>query len=411
MEYVPEIFENISSLLFGKEDSENMAEVEVRCERMNGLSNAIYKVEVIDKSSNILISEFIYRIFGEIGGLVDRNLENYIINSLSGPGFSAKILETDNKTYRMEEYIKNSSELCRTEIMDPMIIDKVIDILISYTLISNIYSYYISSSSLEEDIKIQIDSDLILNKNLKEERITQNIFDMCTKNMYIKARESFHRFTTKFHKRMEKLKTKYSAEKLYNLESYLVIKNFIDNYQELFLSLFPKKLLFVLNHNDVHRLNIMKGIDNGDLKILDHEYAALNLIGIDIVNYMIESTFDYTSKEYPYFTFNQNGIDFQQFYLIFTQFIEKFESSHMKNIELPNEVFEYKMRKVKSYKYFLKLFCIISLFWLLYSIIYMDIDKIVKKDSFDSFKHALDRITIFQMAYKELCSFKNSKDL
>jgi len=211
---------------------------------------------------------------------------------------------------------------------------------------------------------------------------------------------------------MEKLKMKYfSVEKLYHVNKFMEIKSIMDNYQTLFLEIFPKSQLMVLNHNDVHRLNIMKGIFCDDIKILDHEYAALNLIGIDIVNFMIESTFDYTLKSYPNYTFNQEGIDFTHFYNMFLKFIEKFEESHSDNIDMPNELFQKKMAKIKTYKYFLKLVCVISLFWLLYSVIYLDINKIVAQDSFDSFHHALDRITIFQLAFKQLRNLKDTSHL
>ena len=47
----------------------------------------------------------------------------------------------------------------------------------------------------------------------------------------------------------------------------------------------------------IHRLNILVRGDN-DLILLDHEYASLNLIGSDIVNYLIESQFDYTKYNF-----------------------------------------------------------------------------------------------------------------
>ena len=52
----------------------------------------------------------------------------------------------------------------------------------------------------------------------------------------------------------------------------------------------------ILNHNDLHRKNLIIEKTNSKIFVLDHEYAALNLIGIDIANYLNESIFDYCPK-------------------------------------------------------------------------------------------------------------------
>jgi len=170
--------------------------------------------------------------------------------------------------------------------------------------------------------------------------------------------------------------------------------------KKLFLAILPQKGLFVLNHNDVHRLNIMRNNTDGELKILDHEYAGLNLIGIDIVNYLIESNFDYTSKTFPFYTFTKETIDFEGYFEIFQQFLNKFEVEHAE--EMKNEDFRRKFKKVNDYKYFLRLVCIISLFWILWGVIYLDIDTMNHKSSFDHMGFTMDRVEVFSMAYKQL---------
>jgi len=182
----------------------------------------------------------------------------------------------------------------------------------------------------------------------------------------------------------------------------------MENYKQLFLEVFPKKTLLVLNHNDVHRLNIMKNSENNDLMILDHEYAGLNLIGIDIVNYMIETNFNYTSKKFPFFTFASEEISFENYFEIFQQFLERFELSHQENFK--NEEFRKQFKKINSYKYFLRLVCVISLFWILWGAIYLDFDKINEMKSFDYLSYAVNRIEIFQKAYGELKMLKTNRE-
>lgn len=392
MEFVEKLKESIQGFIHSHFNIENSAQIDVKFQRLNGLSNAIYLVQLYDKTTNCKINEFIYRVFGEIGDVVDRNLEAQISNTLAGPGFSPEIYETDNKTYRMEEFIKNAQELPREEIREKHIIDKLIEILVSYTLISNVYTYYIYSDDLAQDYKIMIDQD-VNSPTYKPERINQNIFDMSMNRMLNKAVINIAKFSDKVHKTLDK---KIEKEFFQNLGE---ITNFIETYQTLFLDVFPKKGLFVLNHNDVHRLNILQKFDK-DLMILDHEYAALNLIGIDIVNFMIESSFDYTTKTYPFFEYDSSKIDFADFFETFKVFLDKFEIKH--STSLSKEDYAKKYQQVRSYKYFLQLVCIISLFWCLYSVLYIDFDKVIQKQSFNYLTHAMNRLQIYRSALKEL---------
>jgi thiamine kinase-like enzyme len=229
--------------------------------------------------------------------------------------------------------------------------------------------------------------------------------------MLDKATEKFQIFNNKIEKNLEKFKNGVIKEnykmfiEIMNTNNYHIIKNFIENYQQLFAEIFPKNGLFVLNHNDVHRLNIMYGKEK-EMYILDHEYAALNLIGIDIVNYMIEKSFDYTVKTYPYYEFNKSEINFTNYFETFKRYLKTFELSH--ETELKNEVYSAKFKKAYSYKYFLRVICVISLFWYLYSVIYFNFGKLCEMNSFNYFSHALDRLYIFEKAYKELKNLKSN---
>jgi hypothetical protein len=66
-----------------------------------------------------------------------------------------------------------------------------------------------------------------------------------------------------------------------------------------------------------------------------------------------------------------------------------------------------KLEKLKSMKYFLRLVCTISLFWLLYSVIYCEFESFTLQKTFGYYQHALDRIFIFEKAYNKLQALEN----
>jgi thiamine kinase-like enzyme len=396
MEQFEKIYQNIKGFLSKEFNIENYNEIELVFEKLNGLSNDIYLVKIFNKSTNEMVHEIIYRKFGEMGDLLDREQEGRIISSLAEQGVSPKIYETDNKTYRIEEFISNAETLDKSVLKENEIIDRIIQILVSYTLISGVYSYNIHSDQLCQDYKINIDPNVNSSHVRSQQRITQNMFDMCMKDMYEKAKLNLDKFSGNFKKKYNK----FLNQEVYS--KFEKLKQVISNYNDLFTKIFPKNGFFVLNHNDVHRLNLLLSNNKEKIIILDHEYAALNLIGIDIVNYMIETNFDYTIKQHPYYEFKADDIDFEYYFEIFKSFINKFELAHSGVLE--GELGKKKFEKMKTFKYFLRLVCVISLFWLLYSAIYLDFEAFSAQKTFDYFSHAADRIFIFEKAYKKLAT-------
>ena len=65
------------------------------------------------------------------------------------------------------------------------------------------------------------------------------------------------------------------------------------------------------------------------------------------------------------------------------------------------------MEEIKNFEYFLGLVRVVSLFWLSWSAVKIDFDAFEKKKSFDYFKHAMDRISLFETADKILYNQKN----
>jgi thiamine kinase-like enzyme len=392
MDHFDKIYTNIKNFLSRHMANNDHNELELDFEKLNGLSNDIYLVKIFNKTKNEMVHEVIYRQFGEISDLVDRNLETCIIRNLSDKGLTPKIYETDGSTYRIEEFISNSNTLEKDCLTEESVIERIIQILVSYTMISGIHKYHINSKSLSQEYKIEIDPELTTNSNTQ--RISQNMFDMCMIDMLTKAKKNFERFSKVFEKKCNKF---IDQEIMAKLEK---IKFYIKNYHDIFSKIFPKNGLLVLNHNDVHRLNLLLSNDKEKLFILDHEYSALNLVGIDIVNYMIESNFDYTAKSFPFYQFSSDEINFESYFEIFKTFMEKFEKSRSNLLQ--EESSRKHFQKMKTFKYFLRLVCVISLFWLLYSVIYFDYESFTLQKTFDYFQHASDRLFIFEKAYKKL---------
>lgn len=394
MEHFEKICSNIKKFVLKHTQNKEYHELDLSFEKLNGLSNDIYLVKIYNKTTNERLHEVIYRQFGEISDLVDRELETKIIENLAEKEMTPAIYETDGKTYRIEEFIGNSDTLDKNCLKEDDVIERLIQILVSYTLISGVYCYHIQSENFSQDYKLDINPDIHSHSVTNFQRYPQNMFDKCMKDMLSKAKENFEKFSEKFKKKYTKLLDKEVFEK------YEKIKFYINNYNDIFSKIFPNKGFFVLNHNDVHRLNLLLTNNKEKIIVLDHEYASLNLIGIDIVNYLIETNFDYTMKTYPYYEFNTEEIDFESYFEIFKNFLDKFELSNAAVFQEASN--RRKFEKLRNFKYFLKLVCVISLFWLLFSVIYCDFEMFSLHKTFDYFQHALDRLNIFEQAYKKL---------
>jgi thiamine kinase-like enzyme len=397
MEHFGKIYKNMQAYISKNLSERNYNDLELTFEKLNGLSNDIYLVKIYNKSQNEMVHEVIYRQFGEIADLVNRELETSIIENLSSKGLTPKIFETDGTSYRIEEFIHDSNTLERDTLKEDDVIERIIQILVSYTMISGVYNFHVKSGLFTQDYQIEIDPELSYQSNYQ--RISQNMFDMCMVDMYTKAKKNFDKFSHNFKKKYDRFIDKEIFSK------FDKIKFYITNYNEVFSKIFPKNGFLVLNHNDVHRLNLLLTNDKEKMFILDHEYSALNLIGIDIVNYMIESNFDYTMKNYPFVQFSPEEINFENYFEIFKNFLNKFECAHSNFMAEDDN--RKKLEKLKSMKYFLRLVCTISLFWLLYSVIYCEFESFTLQKTFGYYQHALDRIFIFEKAYNKLQALEN----
>ena len=383
---IEKLYGVISTIFNRDNERTDVQDLEIQLEPLCGLSNQIYLVKIYDKKSKVLLKEMVYKVFGENNDIMDRKLEEEIMENLSSRGFGPKVLVSDHKTFRAEEYVKGAQELQVSELMEEQIVNQIIRILVSYSLFASVHTYHLFSDQFSTDYNVVISEG----KNLTG-KIQKNIYDMCTKNMFQKATKNFQKFSNKFKERFDKIMDK----EIYS--NFKKLKIYLKNYKEMFKKVFPKEAFLVLNHNDVHRLNIL-AFDKSKLMLIDHEYAALNLIGIDMVNYMIEANFNYKVKEHPFFEFSET-LDYEKMFETYLQYLEEYEQHLISSKKLENEQERVLFSKCKTKEYFFKLVCVISLFWFIYSIIYLDFSTFELQNFFDYFLHGIKRLEIFENAY------------
>ena len=353
--------------------------------KVSEITNTNYLVKITNTDTNQVEEQLLYRNFGKISECVDRELESTIIDQLSEEGVAPKILYKDEKgEYRIEEYIPDSTSIKKDNQFKSDIIEQIIQICVSYSLISSIYRFTVISDGLMDKLSITINSDDDLRRKKIDSKIHNNIFDMSLNNLYEKAMKSCTIFAEMFKSTIIKATNNSLWEDFEKMEL------FMNNFKFLFMSVFPKKGNMILNHNDLHRKNLIIEKTNSKIFVLDHEYAALNLIGIDIANYLNESIFDYSPK----YKCNMDKIDIDHYYDIYLQYVDKFENANpeLNETEKGRELLD----EIKTKKYYLNLHGVINAFWVLYCMIYLNFDNFTQNKGFNYFQHGLDRIAYFE---------------
>ena len=360
---------------------------EISLKNLGGLSNKNFIVTITNKTTKEIIDQILYRKFGEISDVVERDLETMIINKLSKIGIAPKIYEIDpNGNFRIEQYLSNTSPIKKIEEFDNHIINQIIHILNNFSLIANVYKYEILNNKIVHNPIFQNDEE---DKKIK--KISTDMFNKCMNEMYNKALKNFKIFSEEFIKTIPRENNK---------ELYLDFEKFdyyMKNYHNIFLDIFPKNGYMILCHNDIHRLNLIIRQNDKKIFLLDYEYACLNLIGNDFANYMNESCYIYENN----YQFTKEKIDFEKYYNLYKLYINEFINTHkfMNNIE-ECKLF---LNEIQTKKYYLKLHCVINLFWFLYCVIYLDFEQFNQdKENFFYFIHGIHRMYHFESAKNEI---------
>ena len=357
----------------------------VHLESLGGLSNTNYVATITNKTTNERISQILYRKFGEISDVVDRDLETMIINDLAQKGIGPKIYEKDpNGKYRIDEYLANTSPIPKKDEFDPLVLSQINQIVNNYSLIINVYKYNIS----EENINFSIVKDGL---SKPKRRINNNMFDKCMVEMYNKAYKAFNVFSEQFKKNFSRENNKDLYAEFDSFEYYM------KNYKKLFTNIFPKSGFMILCHNDIHRLNLICRKSDNKIFVLDHEYACLNLVGNDIANYMNESCYIYE----PEYVFTKDLINFDKYFGFYKNYIKTFCDNH-KFLNSTDDGKKF-LKEIQTKKYYLKLHVVLNLFWLLYCGIYLNFSEFYKdQKNFFYFQHGIHRIIHIEAAMKDI---------
>ena len=385
MDSIENVYKNLTNYFLSKFHLTSFEDYSLELDKLNSLSNDIYHVIYKRKKDNEIIYEVCYRNFGEIGELVNRDLETFIIKALSDKQLGPKILDNDNSTYRIDEFINNSQPLPHEILKTEKILKKIIKLFLNYNDILPIYKYKIIDKN-DFLVKYEIFNNNI-NRNNNINNI-QNIIELCIKKMLPKGLRA-----------LEKFKINLENNKDININNkFENINNFANNIKQIFFLNFPEKFFFILNHNDTLRENLL--LKGEEIYIIDHEYGSLNLPGFDIINYLVESNFDY-SKDV---NFIPEEIDLNLYYKIFLNYINELEKSeNIKEFKKTNEGKNY-FNEIKTKKYFLRLTILDNILWFIFALIYFNYEKFIKNIGFNYFQHAYDR-TIY---YEKILEFKKN---
>ena len=382
MDSIKNVYKNLKNHFLSKFHLTSFEDYSIELDKLNSLSNDIYHVIYKRKNDNEIIYEVCYRNFGEIGELVNRELETFIIKSLSDKKLGPKIIDNDNSTYRIDEYINNSQPLPHEILKTEKILNKVIKLFLNYNEILPIYKYEIMDKN---DFKVKYD---ILNNNINNINNIQNIIELCIKKMLPKGLKALKNF---------KVNLKNNNDLTVN-KKFKNIYNFANNIKHIFFSNFPEKFFFILNHNDTLRENLL--LKDDKIFIIDHEYGSLNLPGFDIVNYLVESNFDYSRE----INFIPEEIDLNYYYEIFLKYINELEKNeNINEFKRTNEGINF-FNEIKTMNYFLRLNILDNILWFIFALIYFNYEKFIKNIGFNYFQHAYDR-TIY---YEKILEFKKN---
>ena len=358
--------------------------------QLNGISNKIYRVKMIspNNSQHFEISNLFFKIFGKNSNLINREYETKITSCLSEYGLSAKIYDSDNKTYRVEEYLDGYETLNPNILYDQYVFHKIIRTLAFYNTLLDVNTYAsIMSNNSKNDY-----FNLLLNDHLKF-----NVIAFLLKVLRPVAKENYYNFKKDSQENKDNLSFEFN-------ENCRKLENYVENFDLLLLKMCPEKGILVLAHNDSHCLNFLSNKDLSKIILVDHEYGYFNFLGYDIINYFLESMFYLTDDKFPFYQVLNNDFTFLlqdstlDNYIMFLNHFKhqnKHLFFHFNNFD---ELFDMACTK----EYYMRIVAINSLFILLFSLMYLDYDSMKKKNSFDYFSYIVDRMKGFEFAVQFL---------
>ena len=347
-------------------------------EKLNSLTNQIFHVTITE--NNKILEEIIYRNFGEFSSMVDRAFEESVIKALSDKGEGPKIKDTDHTTYRIDEYVINAKHLNQNELINEDNINKIIKALISYEEIAPIYEYNVNDNKI--NIKM-LKSDILFKVNT-----LNNYYDVLMNKMLQKGMDRLNQFDARIRQHQELMQNEHINSQLKE------INTFANGIQSIITSIYPRQGYFILNHNDIFRLNFL--INKEQFDLIDHEYGGLNLIGYDIVNYLIETSYDYSPK----YTYDSSNVNMEKYYQVYLQYIEHFLHSKVFSFFTQSKEGKEFINSIRQREYFINLFKLNSIFWFVVALVYLDFDSYINDKTTDYLAITYNRYDYFKIIDK-----------
>ena len=366
----------------------NPSTISIIIEKYIGLNNNNYKIIISDKESNKILDEYFLKIFKN--RLDNKKLESDVQKILGEKDLGPKVLElNDEEKYRFDEFLPNISYIEFNICLDENIIENILKIILGF---NNLYHF--CHYNIDNNYKISyIENKSIMNKN---KEIISIDFDINSFNQHI------NEYLPKGIIVLNKFIEDYNVNKnIINLDNKIKnLKNYVDNYKSILVEeIYKHEGYFIFSHSDFHRGNVVHMGNNFDkLFVLDNEFVNLNLLGYDLIYYLVKSVFNHGIVE--------NYFDLSKFYKIYLKYINKFlnefngfkvDDNNIDNNNLINAK-NYVEKIASSKEYFLRLVKLVLFFDIIYccDLINFENEFVNKKPIFGFFDYLYLNIEILK---------------
>jgi len=351
-----------------------------------GLNNDNYKITIENDSK--IINEYFFKIFKN--KIDNKKLESEVQFLLSKKNLSPKLLEMNSEEkYRIDEYLPNISYTDMENCLKEKVIENILSIILGFNNL-----YHLCYYKIDNNYEIFYDEKNSITNHNKD--IISIDFKINSFNYHIKE------YLPKAENVLKKFIESYNANKgIINLDLKIKdLKYYVDNYKNILVEdIFKHHGYFIFSHSDFHRGNIVHIGNNYDkLFVIDNEFINLNLIGYDLIYYLIKSVF-------------KNGIvedylNVSNFYKIYLKYINKFMNEYEGFISnKDNKIIDNIEKIISSKEYYLRLIKLVLLFDIIYCccLINFEDEYLTKKAIFQFFNYLYLNIEILKKIekYKE----------
>ena len=379
------------------------------------------------------ITSFIFKQY--LHGITNRKVESYIIKILENHNIVPKIIETDYKTYRTEEYLEGYTDMTNKDDMNLLnskvntkkytiedIKEDLLDKMISINLAFGFVQYEMNNNKENKENK-KNNKDLD-NENTEDTQYLILLFDEESDKQIKAIYNSFYFLKPALPKAIYAIENVLEKEDNSSFTKDILnqILDFLnDKIMDRMLGLYNKYAgnnseqksdekneenndpltasnFLCLTHHDLHKANILYNYKKKDIKIIDLEFACFDLVGLDIVNFIIErECFDYTLEKYPFYTYSEFDIDlYYEEYVSYMKILTK----RIEDGTLEEAVF--------SKEYYYNLIQIISIFWIVLQSTFLNLST----ENFAYERYAYNRLDIYNRVQEIIIKeAKNKEDM